>query len=190
MAGNIEFTIGQESHSSNWGKYYVKGLEQWQVKENGSYDKHQSYTEYQCNDVPDGTVFTIFEQSGDKRGTELYFFTICVVDAAGIESDEGGYAQGRAVGNYKVLAKGEGKVKAPRLMDWWVNQRPAGVDPVAFALHCAEHINRRGVKDVPAMPQTQAQPVAVPPAIPVDVMDLIGKYGKDNLIELISSHGC
>ena len=31
----IEYKVGSESHSSSWGKFYVKGLEKYEVKEGG-----------------------------------------------------------------------------------------------------------------------------------------------------------
>jgi hypothetical protein len=80
--GNIEYVNGQEQHSSNWGKFYVKGLEKWEVKEDfdeNRKDGHHTYQGYVCLDVPEGTVFTVFEQNGNKRGTDDYIFRICQV---------------------------------------------------------------------------------------------------------------
>jgi hypothetical protein len=148
---NIEFVQGNESHSSNWGKYYVKGLESFQCKEDGSYDKHSSYTEYQCNDIPEGVVFTIFEQSGNKRGTEVFNFRICVADDSQVFTNAANYGDGNCAGNYRVVAEGVGATKAPRLMSWWTDQFPKNADRLAFAQHCAEYIDKRGIKDVPAM---------------------------------------
>ena len=156
---NIEFIQGQESHSSNWGKYYVKGLEKWECKEDGNYDKHQSYSEFQCNDVPEGTVFTIFEQSGNKRGTDVFHFQIFVTTDAEVSTDDSAYGQGKTAGNFKKLAHGDGKVKAPRLMNWWTEQKPKDVDPMAFAEHCQAYIDKRGVKNVPPM---EVKPIAEP----------------------------
>lgn len=146
----ITFTQGQESHTSNWGKFYVKGLEAFQVKEDGDYDKHHSYTEYAAN-VPDGTVFTIFEQSGDKRGTKVFWFTICIASSHECKYEyESDYGSGHLEGNYAVIAQAEGKVKAPRLMDWWT-KKPANVNPEVWARHCHAHINTRGLKDIPRL---------------------------------------
>ena len=79
--GNIEFVQGSEQHTSFWGKYYVKGLEFWQTKEDFTENissKHEYYQGYVCLDVPAGTIFTVFEQSGNKRGTEIFSFMICI----------------------------------------------------------------------------------------------------------------
>jgi hypothetical protein len=151
MTGNIEFVQGQESHSSNWGKYYVKGLEKWGVKEDFSEnksDKHHSYQGFVCLDVPDGTMFSIFEQSGDKRGTDCFEFMLCVVDQGETGSHKGGYPDGFCTGNFKIIAEGKTKTLAPRLMGWWVDSTDKSL---AFAQHCAAHINKRGIKNLPIL---------------------------------------
>ncbi len=80
----IEYVSGREQHSNLWGKFYVKGLEEYAAKEDSSSNTHRDYEQYQCYvclDVPAGTLFTIFEQSGDKRGTDNFYFYICEVTA-------------------------------------------------------------------------------------------------------------
>lgn len=149
-SGNIEFVIGNEHHSSNWGKYYVKGLEDWQVKEDfgaNLYDRHHSYQGYVGLDIPEGTMFSIFEQNGDKRGTSNFYFSVCVIDQNAINKDVASYGDGFCNGNYRVVAAGQTKTLAPRLMDWWIN----GAKTLEFAEHCAKHINVRGLKNIPAM---------------------------------------
>jgi hypothetical protein len=42
----IEFVIGKEWHNSNWGKYYVKGLENWQVREDSEYNQKNTHHFY------------------------------------------------------------------------------------------------------------------------------------------------
>jgi hypothetical protein len=151
MSGNIEFVQGSESHSSSWGKYYVKGLEQFQVKEDfdaNRFDRHHSYQGYVALDIPDGTVFTIFEQNGDKRGTDEFIFSICVVDQGSTKDDQSSYGDGFCTGNYKIIAQGNTKTLAPRLMGWWID---SPVKTLEFAQHCAAHINTRGLKNIPAM---------------------------------------
>lgn len=148
---NIEFVQGQESHSSNWGKYYVKGLESWQVKEDfeeNCSDKHSSYQGYVCLDIPEGTVFTIFEQSGDKHGNDTFNFTICQAIDEIMGEDKAQYGSGFVTGNYKIIAQGLGKTKAPRLMGWWTESNDKSL---AFALHCAKFIDKRGLKVLPQM---------------------------------------
>ena len=160
MAGNLEFVQGSESHSSNWGKYYVKGLEKWQVKEDfegNVHDRHHSYQGYVCNDVPDGTVFTIFEQNGDKRGTDTFIFSVCVVDQGEVNKDTSSYGNGFTSGNYKVLCtSGNSKTKGPRLLGWW-QKCPPGKE-MEWALHCAAHIDKRGQKEIPPLPETKPEP--------------------------------
>lgn len=148
---NIEFVQGQESHSSNWGKYYVKGLEKWQVKEDFECeinDRHHNYNGYVCNDVPEGTIFTIFEQSGNKHGTDTFYFLICQATDEQVEKDKADYGRAFIEGNFKILVRAEGKTKAPRLMGWWNDSKDHSL---AFANHCAIYINKRGIKELPPL---------------------------------------
>lgn len=145
----IEFVQGNESHSSYWGKYYVKGLEQYQVKEDfdeNRYDRHHSYQGYVCCNVPDGVIFTIFEQNGSKRGTDTFLFSICETDSTEeIQKDKAEYGKGFFQGQYKVIAQGKTKTLAPRLLDWWTS----GDKTKAYAELCAKYIDKRGVKNLP-----------------------------------------
>ena len=151
----IEYVQGQESHTSNWGKFYIKGLEAWAVKEEfkeNRHDRHYSYQGYVCLDVPDGSVFTLFAQCGTKRGTDGWEFVLLQVDE-NLKNDtreEGPYPCTWLKGPFRVVVEAKGKVKAPRLMDWWTH-RPADVDLLAYAQYCAAHIDKRGVKELPAM---------------------------------------
>lgn len=162
----IEYTVGSESHSSAWGKFYVRGLERWEVKEGGKGDKHTSYAEL-VSDVPDKTIFTVFDQSGDKRGTSDWTFYVCQArnDTAQCHIEGGCYRRGGKIdGSYLILCKGEGKIRAPRLMDWWSKlaekcvafktdeeNLKAGTRR-KFAFWCAQHIEKRGLADIPPMP--------------------------------------
>jgi hypothetical protein len=148
---NVEYVSGNESHSSSWGKYYVRGLEKWAVKEDFSEnrkDKHHSYQGYVCLDVPEGTLFTIFEQNGDKRGTDDFLFSICITTDAEVADDSAAYGNGLCKGNYKVLVCANTKTLAPRLMGWWIESTDKSL---AFAEHCKNHIGKRGLKTLPAM---------------------------------------
>lgn len=162
----IEYRVGSESHSSAWGKFYVKGLEQWEVKEGGSRDRHESYTELAA-EVPEGTIFTIFSQSGNKRGTEDFDFYICETQEVPEPQKITGGCYGRGgwcSGNYYVLCHGEGTTKAPRLLNWWTvlsvkcaefltedGKLKKGTKKL-FAAWCKQHLDIRGLKDLPSMP--------------------------------------
>lgn len=148
---NLEFVQGQESHSSYWGKFYVKGLEQWQVKEDfpeNQQTKHNSYQGYTCLDIPEQTVFSVFYQDGDKRGTDNFYFAICCTSHDYVEKIIQEYTGCWIEGNLKIIAKGEGKVKAPRLMKWWIDSTQKTLE---FAEHCAKYIDKRGIKELPPL---------------------------------------
>ena len=68
----LEYVVGTETHSSNWGKFYVKGLEKWEVKEDQETNVRDSHHNYQLkmDDVQTDTECTMFKQSGNKGGTE------------------------------------------------------------------------------------------------------------------------
>lgn len=149
----IEYINGQESHTSNWGKFYVRRLERLVVREDHDRNRHDNHHQYQCyvgNDVPSGTVFTIFYQDGNKRGTDTWHYMLCVVDdAADEQTIEYDYTSTYITGRFRVICKAVGKVKAPRLMGWWDARGTA--DPLAYAEHCAAWIDKRGVAVLPAM---------------------------------------
>ena len=75
----LEFINGAEQHSSRWGKYYVKGIEKHAVKEDHPSNRRDNHHNYQffVADLPVGALFTIFEQNGNKRGTEDFSYAIC-----------------------------------------------------------------------------------------------------------------
>lgn len=154
MATMIEYVQGQEQHTSNWGKFYIKGLETQVVREDHSRNIRDRRAQYQCYvgaEVADGTVFTIFYQDGNKRGTETWNYLICVVDGSADEQTiDYAYTETFVTGHFRVVAEGRTKTLAPRLMDWWTS-RPKDVDPLAYAEHCAAHIGRRGVATLPPM---------------------------------------
>lgn len=186
---NLEYTVGSESHSSYWGKFYVKGLEQWEVKEGGEWTKHTSYAELVA-ETPDEKMFTVFNQSGNKRGTKNFTFYLCETRSAGNTLSNritgGCYGDTAEIhGNFMILCRGEGKIKAPRLMDWWIKR----VEKCAvwkneetgllkkgtlqrFAFWCAEHIEKRGLKDLPPMPADYNPPVMGGQVEPVSPIEL------------------
>lgn len=153
---NIEFIEGNESHSSYWGKFYIKGLEDFEVREDFDgeiHDNHHSYTGWVCNNLPEGQIFTIFEQNGNKRGTDTFIFAICIAGDAEFYDWKPQYGSGFIRGNFKLICKADSKTKAPRLMDWWTK----GDGSLAYAQHCAAHIDKRGLKELPPMPKAPQQ---------------------------------
>jgi hypothetical protein len=119
---NIEYISGDESHTSTWAKFWVHGLDKWGVRENDGCpesDKHSTYHQFVCLDIPEGTVFTIFEQDGDKRGTNRYGFYICKASREICRIESGYDARRHCSGNFEILLEGIGKTKTPRLLGWW-----------------------------------------------------------------------
>lgn len=148
-AGNIEFIEGNERHSSWWYKFYVKGLEGYQVEEDFDQtvnDRHCKYKGYMCLNIPENTVFSVFRQDGNKRGTDEMDFWICRVTpekAGEIKATRVAFC----TGNFEIICHASGRVKAPRLLGWWADNK--GLQSLEFARFCAEHIAKRGVKDLP-----------------------------------------
>lgn len=149
----LEYVVGTETHSSNWGKFYVKGLEKWEVKEDHETNVRDSHHNYQFKmaDVPTDTVFTIFEQSGSKRGTDTFTFLICATKPGLDARYTASYGDGFVSGDYYEIARATGTIKAPRLMGWWT-AKPTNVDPLEYAHHCALYIGKRGVAVLPPLP--------------------------------------
>lgn len=149
MSYTIEYVQGSEQHSSNWAKFYVKGLEEWAAKEDfaeNRRDSHHQYQGYTCLEVPAGTMFSVFIQDGNKWGTDKFRFLVCeVVDAS--EKIGVSYGSGFIEGAFRVVAEGSGNTKAPRLMDWWIG----GPKTLAYAEACAAAINKRGQKAAPTV---------------------------------------
>lgn len=117
----IEFVQGWEAHSSNWGKFYVRGFGDDAVAEDFEENvdtKHEYWQGYAVGEVADGHVFTVFSQEGNKRGTNAFDFYICKTDAtAEIQRISGPYSSW-IQGKFSIIAHGAKKTKAPRLMDW------------------------------------------------------------------------
>jgi len=150
----LEYVVGSEQHTSNWGKFYIKGLEKWEVKEYHNRNIRDKHHSYQCLVVnaPERTVFTIFEQSGGKHDTGTWNFWICVVlpDDEPTTEYSASYGRGFCNGSYAIVAQATGKIKSPRLMDWW-QARPHDADELSYAQHCAEWIEKRGAAVLPPM---------------------------------------
>lgn len=151
----IEYVSGKESHTSNWGEFYVFGLDEWAVKEDSPVNRVDSHHLYQlriCNDVPAGTVFAVWERNGDKRGTQRNIIRLMEVadDGPAVFRLDAQYGNGRIVGLFRLIAEAEGKVKASRLWRWWKQSQDHSL---AFARHCAKWIEKRGIDTLPPMEQ-------------------------------------
>lgn len=143
----IEWVQGQESHSSYWGKFYVKGIEGIKEEhEANQIDKHHSYQFFVKNlSGKENDIFTIFIQEGNKNGTDKFEFYICQIDAYSHNIISGeNRNNGFIEGNFKIIASGIGKTKAPRLMAWWIDNPK--LQSLEYAEKCAIAINKRGVK--------------------------------------------
>lgn len=149
MTIQIDYCVGDEQRSSTWAKFWVHGLNA--AKEDQSVDKKSRDYEFCCLDAPEDAMFSIFEQSGNKHGTDTYKFRICRATASAENEIVSSYTDRRyCKGNFEVIAEAFGTTKAPRLMGWW-KEKPGDVDPLAYAKLCAAYIDKRGVKDLPTI---------------------------------------
>lgn len=132
----IEAKVGQEQHSSSWGKFYIHGFKL--VADDRRNDRHYSFTEGAA-EVADGTIFTVWAADGDKRGTDDNDYYILVADGGQEPATiDNGY--GHITGCWRVLAHGDGKIRAPRLLSWAKDK----LLTEAFARHLGEQIHLRG----------------------------------------------
>jgi hypothetical protein len=176
----IEYTIGSEHRSSNWGKFFIQGLEDWKCGESFVKNSKEFYTDYCCNNVPEDTVFTVFDQSGDKYSPKVFQFWILAVGGQTDNIVESSFGSGKVQGDYRTLAYARGQLKACRLMDWW-NTKPTHTDRLEYAIKCGEYIQKRGVKDCPSI---MLQPAITPKqmlALDTSITKLIDKYGLENV---------
>lgn len=152
---NIEFVSAKELFSSKrWSNFFVIGLEKWRVAEDfpeNSTGKQYYCQGYVCLSVPEGIAFAIIEKSGGARGPEKFKFRICVSSDEEENEIIANRGKGLTRGNFKIVCAGETYIKASRLQDWWNKSDDHSVE---FALHCANHISRRGLKDLPPMTPT------------------------------------
>lgn len=178
---DIQFTIGSETRSSNWAKFYVKGLEEWKCSESISKDNREHYTEYQCNKVPEDTVFTVFDQHGDKFGIRTFQFWICALGGGeptnGIDAT---YGSGEIIGDFRLLAHAKGTLKAARLLNWWTH-KPTHTDLLEYGTKCGIEIQKRGVKDCQAVMLQPALTSKQMLALDESVRKLIDRYGLNSL---------
>lgn len=160
----IEYVSGGEQYTSNWARFRVEGLEKWAVRSNLPEDiqgKQNNYFGYTCLETPEETTFSILEQSGNKRSIRRFNFYICVTSNNDYAEVTASHSRGRCKGNFKVVCVGEGKAKASKLMEWWTKSEDHSLE---FAMHCAAHINKRSLKELPPLsPRTEEEVIADAP---------------------------
>ena len=159
MSVQFEYIEGNRQHTSTWAKFYVKGLEKWRVR--ADYDcgvRNCNYWQYDCDGVPAGTIFTIFDQEGRGGHKTAFVFRICRVVDGDRQELLASREFGRIAGPFEVLATGSTATKAPRLMKWWNELRPASADPLAYARLCAKYIDKRGMKVPPLSELPEFEP--------------------------------
>lgn len=152
----LEYVSGREQHTSTWENMFVFGLDSFVTREDHPHNHRDGHHNYQCwagNAVPDGVVFSVLYKAGTKRGTNDQQFFIAVTDSSQAEQTyyfPNSYGKVFITGKFRVIALATTATKVPRLAEWWRNRGDA--DPFAYALHCANHINTRGLTALPALP--------------------------------------
>jgi len=171
IMANIKFVHGEEFHTGTYRKFYVKGLEKWQVEDSSIEIKKKPswnekddeeffprderndyyYNGYCCNAIPERTLFTIFTRYGDYQGQgakvadDIEFFICCTDDQIELNWNDT-FSPCFCQGNFKIVAKAVSKTKALQLMTWWIYSPD---NSLAFAEHCALHIDKKGMRQVP-----------------------------------------
>lgn len=145
---SLEFLLTSVQKNQNWAKFFVKGLEDYQIEDSNvsrHYKPWERYTNYIAYDMPDNIIFTVYTQSGNKNGSQDFRFYICKTITDNPNSITGA---GWIEGDFVIIAEGLKKVFAPRLMNWWNNSKDHSLK---FAYHCSRHIGKRGIKELPPM---------------------------------------
>ena len=153
---SVEFVSG-----THWSKCYVKGLEQYskyikagehlERKATDGYSGH-GYSFNRCDHaIPEGVIFTIFDQVGGK-GIEGYVYAICITTSPDEPISEYKSLQGYGVvkGNFREIVRASSVCKSKRLREWWESVPEQTLE---YAEWCAKHIDIRGQKELPPMPQ-------------------------------------
>lgn len=142
------YVYGTNLGSEHWWGFNVEGLFPFATYEIHSLASHD-YSCFVAGDVPDGTIFTIGEYDGGIGNAYLCKFSICEAASGEKNEERAMYGNGFIEGNYRVVARADAPIKATRLFDWW---EKGGVEQtLAYAEHCAAHIEKRGLKHLPPM---------------------------------------
>jgi hypothetical protein len=148
---------------THWSKTFIKGLEEYSVYQKRDhldedpdlkgYTGH-GYSIYKSNRIPEGQIFTIFDQVGSNRGVEQFNFIICISTTDQDEIYEYTSLLGVSAvkGHFREIVRGDTVTKAKRLLDWWNEAPEYGGRSEKYANWCAQHIEIRGLKKLPPIP--------------------------------------
>lgn len=153
----IEYLVGSENHTRNWGRFHVRGFDEIQLRADhqcNRRDMRHNRQFYQADAKP-GAIFTILDQNGSNGHTDGMKFYICKVIEGQENTIKAGYGDGFITGNFEVIATGQTITKARRLLEWWIG-KPTGVKREYYARHCAQYIIKRGVAVLPPLPRTES----------------------------------
>lgn len=152
---NLSCLSGKERHSSNWGEFFVFGLQNLMAATDDPRNRKNSHYEFQYREgiVPVGTVFNIHIAEGNKYGPSDKAIHICKVTDGPTMRIEQKYTGCFMEGSFEVICEVVGsKLKADRLTAWWLS-KPKETDAEQWALHCKKHIEVRGLVNIPPLVQ-------------------------------------
>lgn len=155
----LEARVGEETHSSRWGKGYLRGVKL--VADERQKANNYDYTTGAA-EVEDGTVFSWWMSRGSRRDTVGAEFFILEADSSAdlIEMEGGCYNKGE---NYlrvraKILARGSGKLKSARLLTWWASwAKENGGQTAQMARHLGAQLEIPGRSTPDPMPAPVGQ---------------------------------
>ena len=148
---NICYQSGTEKHSSNWGHFFVFGLNDIAVAVDDERNRKGNHYNFQVYEgiVPAGTVFNIHIAEGNRCGADSKAIYVCKIVPGKSNKIEHKYTGCFCEGQFEIIASVESSVlKVNRFTAWW-QAKPRDVDPERWALHCARCIEIRGLKDIP-----------------------------------------
>lgn len=176
MGYEIEFVAGGAGIES----YVVTNLGRW-IQQDSVID--HKYAKYKCFNVPETTIFTIFQQFGLLS----HSYKICEVSSSW-SKDEAEIGPGYCKGNYNVIVNVEGQEKVERLIGWW-NRRPESPNlHWLYAQHCADYIDE-GVELLPPLSRELIEKAKHGPRLDPDevsvILKILLRMPKDEFIEIV-----